>query len=288
MLPFRKIVVFTFFLVSLFFALLFSLNRFEPLLMTGDLSVGHETLKRSCRKCHTPYENGFATCSGCHSDISDISLHQTEESISCIFCHTSHRGNFKDVGAKACVSGACHREITLVKGHPLAPDLCLKCHPEHKKERERSQGTSLKFSHRVHADPSLQKSFSQCISCHPYSFDEMRMEKPLVMRQCKKCHSEIIEEHEKTKPLFGPKCAWCHYSKKRDVQGPGRTERLNIVEFSHGVHFSIPCTMCHYRMEDFNTLDEIRIFPAGKKFLFCSRCHPYVSPAAWGDDTSPR
>lgn len=247
------------------------------MLMTGDLSEGHEILSADCGKCHTPFKNDFKTCSDCHQDIKKISIH-SKGAIKCIYCHIGHDTKSLELPSDdpmTCLSIKCHAKVSKISGHSADPKICFNCHPEHLFEKRAAdiKVSDLVFSHRLHTDGSNPKAYTPCNYCHQMSSTGINLDTPKALVQCKKCHSEWVGKHDLKKSIKEGECVKCHYAQKREIKWLGKKSLLLHARFSHKTHFNIECATCHFQMEIFDELEDISIFSNKKKQYFCARCH---------------
>jgi len=247
------------------------LDRFERLVMPGELSTAHEKYKKDCDQCHKPFEKGAQNdlCLDCHKKVNQDVMKQKGlhgkipkiEQINCSHCHAEHRGqdanivpfdrdtfdhNRTDFPLQGThdrlVCSSCHKKTE--KYRKAASD-CYGCH----KKDDSHKGRMGKKCQNCHIELFWGESYYnhkktdfplkathknvRCIDCHPnQQFKD-------TSKTCYACH-EFDDVHRSDN---GKKCEDCHNEKAWE-----------IIVFDHDKdtkfklkarHQSISCQACH-------------------------------------------
>lgn len=246
-------------------------DRFERMVMPGDLSTAHAKYEKDCDKCHKSFEKGAQNelCMDCHKevkvDVQDkIGMHgklRDVEKRKCSVCHPDHKGrdamiapfdrdtfdhkmsDFPLQGTHNRLScNVCHK---VGEKYRKASGKCFACH-----EEDDPHGQRLgKVCHDCHIETVWGEAYYDhektdfplrathrhvaCADCHP---NERYKDTP---QDCMTCH-RLDDKHQGDN---GKKCQDCH------------NEALWLeIKFDHdkdtkypltGRHVSVDCQACH-------------------------------------------
>ena len=174
---------------------------------------GHQSLKKECLSCHTPFAGVTSVqCISCHKQ-SDISVRNVAGSLlpkdttkvlfhrgvganSCIDCHTDHRG----IDAKKTLKPFKHESLSLLRQKE-----CITCHAPQKPK-----------------DNLHLKVTASCAECHgskkwkPATFNHSKLTASSA-QQCITCHKADLPK-DKLHMNITASCAECHGSKNGSPQ----------------------------------------------------------------------
>jgi hypothetical protein len=254
------------------------------LLSPGELMQGHQELKGSCLKCHTPFRGvKSVSCTGCHRQDSigikttdgkplagnarKVDFHRGLAAGSCIECHTDHKGRnakkviraFRHEAVSASLRNNCNACHSGQKPKdPLHRNLegsCVRCH-------DTSTWKSVLFDHGM----LEAKQSGACKNCHidDKPSDDLHRQ---LSSNCAECHTTgqwkpATFDHGKFVPA-GKQCLECHSS---DLPS-GELHRATRAG----------CGSCHgtNRWKP-ATFDHGKFVPAGKQ---CLECHSADLPS---------
>jgi hypothetical protein len=173
-------------------------------LSPGSLSSGHGPIDDRCVQCHDPVRRVFdLRCERCHdpagrgrmehaAHVGTVARGGADRTrgVTCLTCHTDHRG-------------------TAFRPARIADDRCRRCHeiarferhPEFAIVRARERPTAgLKFTHDRHI-AELAKTGRRCEACHEATADERAFAPLSFARHCAACHVKDGALAEKTDPI---------------------------------------------------------------------------------------
>lgn len=261
----------------------------------GDLIAGHANLRGQCAACHQPWHGPASErCVACHGDIVDVNPHGgydvTSDSgliagrklrfltrhseITCLSCHTEHRGRVVDLKTTATFNCAwCHKHpsvdevdehtVAIMKRNVTARTAFLKPfnHFEHK---------LLIKSHL----PATPDGFT-CESCHVVAPTIPLKPEQMSFRWAgcagAGCHLAPQDSFMQLPASVGPAPQSISYTPK--------ILHLDAV-FAHSVgHLATPCETCHLAMATSKAPND----PSSKQVQNCFKCHAHqVAPAIAG------
>jgi hypothetical protein len=264
----NKIIGLAILLVFGFFIFQYPRKMINP----GELVNGHQEIKDKCLACHTLF-NGIANekCISCHalSDIPKVRTPHSEESkaksslqfhekisrITCIKCHTDHKGSLASVSISSfrhellpetiisnCID--CHEKPT-DRIHNRFNASCNTCH------LTKSWKSNSTFNHDMIQEPDK----TNCILCHNVPTDSYHSQ---VGKDCIKCHSTnkwipstfdhsaffILDENHNAQ------CKTCHinndYGNYSCYNCHEHSQNKILEEHSeHGIADIEKCASCH-------------------------------------------
>lgn len=204
----------------------------DVLLNPGVLMKGHQSQKRDCLSCHTPFQGVTSVqCITCHKqdaigiknvagaflpkDSTKVLFHKGLSASSCVECHTDHKGadaskaikTFRHASLttslqKNCT--ACHKNQTPTDPlHRNAKGNCIDCHTIKKWK-------PATFNHKQLAD-SIKK---ECITCHKADQPNDKLHRE-VTATCAECHNTnkwepATFDHKQLAASGGKQCINCH------------------------------------------------------------------------------
>jgi len=265
-------------------------QSYEP----GDLIVGHANLRGQCAACHQAWHGPASDrCVACHGDIVDVNPHGgydvTSDSgliagrelrfltrnseITCLSCHTEHRGRVVDLNTTATFNCAwCHKHLSIneVDEHTVAiMKRGVTTRVEFLKPFNHFEHKLLIGSHM----PAMPDGF-KCESCHviapilPLKPEQMSFR----WAGCAGagCHLAPQDSFVQLPASVGPAPEVISYTPK--------ILHLDAV-FAHSTgHLATPCETCHLAMATSKAPND----PASKQVENCFKCHAHqvAAPAA--------
>src|SRR5262245_32971692 len=161
----------------------------------GPVSSSHAPIETRCEQCHQVGKNVMdVRCERCHDPggadrfahaghvlfgSSDPHKAASAPAVSCVPCHTDHRGRnvaVKTVDDRDC--GTCHQFSSLGR------------HPEFAAVRAKiSTGAGLSFGHQRHIAEAA-KIGKKCEACHEPTADGVGFQPMTFDRHCRACHTK--------------------------------------------------------------------------------------------------
>jgi thioredoxin reductase (NADPH) len=258
----------------------------------GKLLAAHSHFDTKCAGCHRPWHPvDNAACITCHGDfgdngnphagydvfddkeglIADRHLVTFKDNLSCLSCHSEHRGREVDVRAQAAFACTwCHehpaiRAVDKHQGATLA------------RHQSANQMFKRPFNHYQHRLLMAMQSsnFPQgfdCVSCHqvtpaaPGEPDRMA----IAWHPCGFCHVSPQEPALALPAALGKSPAALPYS------GVVRTLHINAV-FNHSRgHLQTPCAQCHVKVSESAQPDDANSLLITQ----CFTCHAHQEPVS--------
>lgn len=260
----------------------------------GELIAAHAKLRGQCAVCHQPWHGPASDrCVACHGDIVDVNPHggydATSDSgliagrkllfltrnneITCLSCHTEHRGSVVDLNTTATFNCAwCHKHSSIngVEEHTTAIM---------KRGATARRAFIQPFNHLEHKQligshvPALPDGF-KCESCHVVAatlpFKPDRMSFRWASCAGAGCHLAPQDSFLQLPASVGPSPEMIAYAPN--------LLHLNAV-FAHSVgHLATPCETCHFAM----AMSKAPSDTASKQVENCFKCHAHqpAAPAA--------
>ncbi|HVA40677.1 MAG TPA: NAD(P)-binding domain-containing protein [Candidatus Binataceae bacterium] len=253
-------------------------TSYEP----GPLLDQHVQLSNQCAACHTPWR-GTANhaCITCHGDFADNNPHgdidlsdkdsglmtgrrlvSFKDSLSCLSCHSEHRGRFaavKVTAAFACTYCHAHRAIDKI--------------PRHLKPMERPTGEKHMFkgafSHGGHLI-LIGTDTLQCASCHQLTRTKPGREVNFTLKRSGCAGSDC---HANLQDIAMPKAAGV----APEIFGalePAAIRHVNAV-FTHSrAHLRFKCAQCHGKLAQSKDESDAD----ARSIARCFSCHAHQPP----------
>ncbi len=280
-------IAFTALAIALVAALLVPRKNYQP----GALMSAHANLGGQCAACHQPW-HGPANdrCIACHGDIADVNPHGgydvTSDSglitghklfvvgdneLTCMSCHTEHRGRVVDLNATATFNCAwCHKHpsIAEVDEHTVAVmKRGATAHPEFAQPFNHFEHKLLIASHL----PAIPDGF-KCESCHVVAVTLPLKPERMSLRWAScagaGCHIAPQDSFMRMPAAIGPSPTLIAYAPK--------ILHLNSV-FAHSVgHLATPCETCHFSMATSRSPNDA----LSKAVENCFKCHAHQTTPA--------
>lgn len=240
--------------------LLYPRAHYQP----GPLLAAHANFNSQCAGCHRPWHGAQNdNCIACHGNfadrnphgrlivsshnggsIADVTLVAFGNKLSCLSCHTEHRGRHADFhvqAAFACAGCHQHPSIAAVNKHHGAT---LTRPPS--ANQMFSQAPFNHFEHKllIESQPNNFPKGSSCIMCHTVtpvgaaSPDQMTV----PWRACAPCHADPQDPPLGLPQKLGATPVMLPYSEVI------RTRHVNAM-FTHSrSHLQTPCAQCHIKV----------------------------------------
>lgn len=273
--------------LALIAALLVPHKSYQP----GALMSAHSNLRGQCAACHQPWQGpANDRCIACHGDIADVNPHGgydvtsdsgliagrklfvvADNELTCLSCHTEHRGRIVDLNATATFNCAwCHK-------HPSIGEV-----DEHTVAVMRRGATShpafaQPFNHYAHKlliaahVPALPDGF-KCESCHAVAATLPLKPERMSLRWAScagaGCHLAPQDLFMQMPAAIGPAPTSIAYAPK--------ILHLNAA-FAHSAgHLATPCETCHFSMATSRSPNDA----ASKAVENCFKCHAHQATPA--------
>jgi len=274
--------------IALVAAFLVPHKSYQP----GALMSAHANLRGQCAACHQPW-HGPANdrCIACHGDIADVNPHGgydvTSDSglitghklfvvgdneLTCMSCHTEHRGRVVDLNATATFNCAwCHKHpsIDAVDEHTVAVmKRGTTTHPEFAQPFNHFAHKLLIASH----VPAIPDGF-KCESCHVVAATLPLKPERMSLRwtSCAGagCHIAPQDSFMQMPAAIGPSPTLIAYAPK--------ILHLNSVFVHSAGHLATPCESCHLSIATSRSPNDA----LSKAVENCFKCHAHqTAPAA--------
>jgi thioredoxin reductase (NADPH) len=257
----------------------------------GKLLAAHTGFGSQCAACHRPWHGANNSgCIACHGDFADNNPHggydvyddkdglirgmrlaTFKDDLSCLSCHSEHRGRNIDVRLQAAF--AC----TWCHNHPTIHAVAKHGGPTLERHESGNQMFTQPFNHYQHrllmtlqAD-NFPNGFD-CATCHqvtpvaPGTPDRMT----IAWHPCSFCHANPQVPSLALPAALGSSPNALPYS------GVVRTLHVNAV-FNHSKgHLQTPCAQCHLKVSESAKPDDDNSLLISQ----CFTCHAHQEPAA--------
>ena len=274
--------------IALVAALLVPHRNYQP----GALMSAHANLGGQCAACHQPWHGpANQRCIACHGDIADVNPHGgydvTSDSgllagrrlfvvganeLTCMSCHTEHRGRVVDLNATAtfnCTWCHQHTSIATVDEHTVAVM---------KRGATARAEYAQPFNHFAHKlliashVPAIPDGF-KCESCHVVAptlpLKPERMSLRWASCAGAGCHLAPQDSFMQMPAAIGPSPTLIAYTAK--------VLDLNAVFVHSTGHLATPCETCHLSMATSRSPGDA----ASKAVENCFKCHAHqAAPGA--------
>jgi thioredoxin reductase len=274
--------------IALVAAVLVPHKSYQP----GALMSAHANLRGQCAACHQPWHGpANQRCIACHGDIADVNPHGgydvtsdsglisghklftigRDNELTCMSCHTEHRGSIVDLNATATFNCAwCHQHTSIgtVDEHNVAVmKRGATAHAEFAQPFNHFEHKLLIQSH----VPVMPDGF-KCESCHvvPATLPLKPERMSLRWASCagNGCHIAPQDSFMQMPAAIGPTPTLIAYAPK--------ILHLNAV-FSHSAgHLATPCASCHFSMATSRNPNDA----ASKAVENCFKCHAHQAAPA--------
>jgi thioredoxin reductase (NADPH) len=274
-------------IIVLFAFLLARRKSYEP----GELMAAHDNLRGQCASCHQPWHGpGSDRCVACHGDIADVNPHggydvtndtglmdgrtlhylTRDNEITCLSCHTEHRGRVVDLNTTATFNCAwCHQ-------HPSIDGVDEHTAPIMKRGVTAHTVFVKQFNHFEHKlliesrYPAYPGGF-KCESCHEVPPTQSQNPDRMSLRWSgcagSGCHLAPQDSFMQLPASAGPSPKLIVYS--------ASVLHMNTV-FAHSAgHLETPCETCHFSTAASKSPND----DDSKQVENCFKCHAH-QPAA--------
>jgi thioredoxin reductase (NADPH) len=273
--------------IVLFAFLLARRSSYEP----GEVMAAHDNLRGQCASCHQPWHGPASDrCVACHGDIADVNPHggydvtndtglingrtlhylTRDNEITCLSCHTEHRGRVVDLNNTATFNCAwCHQ-------HPSIDGVDEHQTPIMKRGATARTAFVKQFNHYEHKllivshYPPYPGGF-KCESCHevPPTLSQNPDRMSFHWTGCagSGCHLVPQDSFMQLPAPVGPSPKLIAYT--------ASVLHMNTV-FGHSAgHLETPCETCHLSMADSKAPND----DASKQVENCFKCHAHQPSA---------